>query len=273
MLKAYGETVSETVLMWQARNERILLTQITGEAFLEICDAKYNRGRRAYWEKTGCLIARDGSTDEFMKIEGLGKDYKPFPLGTRLGPNYLESARTMYTGVSGHIIAQAAAGDDEDGSSSSSSESKSSSDSSSSSGTAPASAAAPPGKAKAPKPKKPAAASAAAPPAKAKAPQPKKPAAKKAAAKPKPEEKSAGKAKARSRPLRPLLPDAPKGPSHPWVGHRVCTTDDVTLDAVRLPQKDLVVNGFCEAIDGDKAFVMTGGGLKEVPLKWLKLDD
>ncbi|CAE7802715.1 TIGD1, partial [Symbiodinium necroappetens] len=257
----------------EARNERILLTQIVGEAFLEICDAKYNRGRRAYWEKTGCLIARDGSTDEFMKIEGLGKDYKPFPPGTRLGPNYLDTARTMCTGVSDHIIAQAAAGDDEDGSSSSSSGSESSSDSSSSSEAAPASAAAPPGKAKAPQPKKPAAASAAVPPAKAKAPQPKKPAAKKAAAKPKPEEKSAGKAKARSRPLRPLLPHAPKGPSHPWVGHRVCTTDEVTLEAVRLPQKDLVVNGFCEAIDGDKAFVMTGGGLKEVPLKWLKLDD
>ena len=83
-------------------------TELVGSAYHEIADEKYNRGRREYWLKTGCLMARDG------------------PPGQRMGPLWPQ-ARKMYTGQPGFELD----GEDSDGSWSTSSGSSSSSSSSS----------------------------------------------------------------------------------------------------------------------------------------------
>eukprot|EP00438_Fugacium_kawagutii_P018304 Skav212453 [mRNA] locus=scaffold385:65001:65834:+ [translate_table: standard] len=61
-----------------ARAERILLSQLVGEAFNEISQAKFRKGQHRYFEKTGCLITLDGSDDHLIQIEGLD-GYKPYP--------------------------------------------------------------------------------------------------------------------------------------------------------------------------------------------------
>eukprot|EP00438_Fugacium_kawagutii_P024600 Skav200068 [mRNA] locus=scaffold838:156307:158572:- [translate_table: standard] len=89
-----------------ARAERILLSQLVGEAFNEISQAKFRKGQHRYFEKTGCLITLDGSDDHLIQIEGLD-GYKPYPAGQHLGPNWLSTAQTIFTGVSGQRAAAA----------------------------------------------------------------------------------------------------------------------------------------------------------------------
>ena len=93
------------------------MTRLVGSAYRERTDEKYNRGRREYWLKTGCLIARDGHTDKDMRVEGLGKPYVPWPPGQRMGPLWPQQARKIYTGQPGFELN----GEESDGSSSTSS--------------------------------------------------------------------------------------------------------------------------------------------------------
>ncbi len=53
-----------------ASEVRVLLTRLVGGAFESMCAAKANPFRR-YFEKTGCLLAADGSGDNLVAPEAL----------------------------------------------------------------------------------------------------------------------------------------------------------------------------------------------------------
>ena len=53
------------------KQERIFITQWAGQTWKALCLAEYDKQRRKYWMKTGCLITADRSKDSLNKPEGL----------------------------------------------------------------------------------------------------------------------------------------------------------------------------------------------------------
>ena len=56
---------------FSASNQRILITHRVGKAWKKLCSSAYENLRRRSWEKTGCLIATDGSDDDKITPEDL----------------------------------------------------------------------------------------------------------------------------------------------------------------------------------------------------------
>jgi hypothetical protein len=59
---------------FSASEYRILITQLVGQAFQDMCTAKETPFRR-YFEKTGCLMTTDGGQDHLVAPEALGDLY------------------------------------------------------------------------------------------------------------------------------------------------------------------------------------------------------